>query len=190
MRLRVSTSSHPSHCCTQCSSESSLSVVCRHCSTRWSARCKSCGRCYKEAISNKKRVTRDNKIRDQWWITKGMFKCTYAIEPHVKPTSRYPSSDIESAEGAPMPSVTSLVGTRESLRLHLKRAPDVEKKNTLLSVGSNSSCMAYPISLMPSKFSKISGMNIIDSLKFSKSLNRPPIFKCRSGSPILSAKCA
>ena len=52
---------------------------------------------------------------------------TYAIEPQEKPTRRKPSSDMESADGAPNPSVISFVGTIESLRLHLKRLPDVEK---------------------------------------------------------------
>ena len=52
---------------------------------------------------------------------------TYAIEPHEKPTSRKPSSDIDRAVGAPRPSVISLVGTIESFLLHLKRLPDVEK---------------------------------------------------------------
>ena len=64
---------------------------------------------------------------------------TYAIDPQVKPTRRYPRSEIERAVGAPNPVVSSLVAEADYLRLNLKSPSGVEKKNVLGSVESNSS---------------------------------------------------
>lgn len=56
-----------------------------------------------------------------------IMNMNYAIEPHVNPTSRYPLSDIDKAEGAPIPVVSSLLGTVDYFLLYLKRPSDEEK---------------------------------------------------------------
>ena len=56
-----------------------------------------------------------------------MKKKTYAIEPQVNPTSRYYESDIDRAEGAPSPSVLSLMGRSDSRLLYLNSEVLVEK---------------------------------------------------------------
>lgn len=49
------------------------------------------------------------------------------MDPHEKPTNRYPLSDNDNAVGALIPVVSILIGVADSLLFSLKRPTEQEK---------------------------------------------------------------